>query len=690
MRRQIVVGIMFYWLLAGSAQGTEQQVLEGITVTATRTERRTEEVSAGVSVVAAEQIESSRMVGLKEALQGLPGVQAESKNGGYDARLIIRGAGLKARYGIREIMIMLDGVPITDPDGMSRLDFVDTQLVERIDVVRGPNSTLYGANAAGGVINVITRNPYEEIRSAKVGYGSDNTQLYNLILGTSVDGTYATVAGTRKSTDGWRDWNAFDSTQGSVKIGHLFDDKTSLDFNFSYTEANLELPGTLTREQFKDDPSQLTSEPWKHSGRYSDVYFTSLKFDKDFGTLRFRPTAYYQRWDHYHPVTGMINDGGADIYGSDIQADWTHRLFGGTGTLTAGISAQADRPSGKKYTYRDVSRLPTGRIVSTLSDSKGDLAEDGNETVSKWGVYLQESYVPNAQWIIDAGVRFDQVDFDIEEEIYRSYDYARGRYVTNPVPEFTDVEETFEQVSPRIGVVHKLSDCYSLYGTIATGFQTPQSSELAENADLDPSTTYNYEIGARGRFPAGHSFDLSIFYMKVEDEIVQTVVNTQTVYTNAGSTDKFGAELAAHYQITPQLSMGGSYTYSDFTYDSLTEVISGRSYSRDGNQLPYIPRHQWSLNAFYRHPFGFKARIETGYWGEYYVDNANSDDYSDNQFVTNLMVGYERDNWDISFDIANLFDRHYAMEVTKDSATNVLRYRPGAPISCFARVTYRF
>ena len=66
--------------------------------------------------------------------------------------------------------------------------------------------------------------------------------------------------------------------------------------------------------------------------------------------------------------------------------------------------------------------------------------------------------------------------------------------------------------------------------------------------------------------------------MKVEDEIVQAVVNTQTVYTNAGSTDKFGAELAAHYQLTPQLSLGGSYTYSDFTYDSLTEVISSYNF----------------------------------------------------------------------------------------------------------------
>ncbi|MGE5790167.1 MAG: TonB-dependent receptor plug domain-containing protein, partial [Syntrophaceae bacterium] len=101
--------------------------LDEVVVTATRTERATEEVPAGVSVVTKEDIKDTRMFNLSEPLKGLPGVLSESKNGGYDTRLIIRGAGLKARYGVREIMVLLDGVPITDPDGMTRLDFVDAE-----------------------------------------------------------------------------------------------------------------------------------------------------------------------------------------------------------------------------------------------------------------------------------------------------------------------------------------------------------------------------------------------------------------------------------------------------------------------------------------------------------------------------------------------------------------------------------
>lgn len=681
-------------ILAGAAgmaiaAATDQQshTMEDVVVTATRTERKTEEIPAGVSVVGEEVIKNTRMFGIKEALSGLSGVQAETKNGGYDARLIIRGAGLKARYGVREIMVLLDGVPITDPDGMSRLDFVDTQLVERIDVVKGPNSTMYGANAAGGVVNIITRNPYEEIRSVKAGYGSDNTQLYNLIYGASFGSTYVTVAGTRKSTNGWRRWNKFDSNQASIKIGHQMDDKTSLDFNFGYTDADLQLPGTLTRAQFDTDITQLTSEPWRNSGRYSTIYNTSLKLEKEMGNLKLKPLVYFQRWDHYHPVTGLINDGGADIYGADIQTDWKHSLFGADAVLTAGVSAQVDTPKGSKFTYRDVRTTPSGRIIETLSDEAGSLAQTDDDTVAKWGIYAQESLRPDDSWIIDVGVRFDQVLFDLASQVYMDYNYATGRYVADRESIFVD--KTFNYVSPRIGAVYKINHVYSVYGTISTGFQTPQSSELSTNQDLDPSTTINYEVGGRARFEGGHSVDLSLFYMDVSDEVVQTYLpGGQSSYSNAGSTTKKGIELSAKAQVLPGLFLGGAYTFSDFHFDSFQEPIGGKLYNRDGNYLPYIPRHQYSLYGFYRHPSGFKAKLETYSWGKYYVDNANSEMYHGYDFLTNLMVGYENEQWDITFDVSNIFDQTYAMEVTRDTSTT--RYRPGAPISFFGKITYKF
>lgn len=662
--------------------------LEEVVVTATRTERPTEEIPAGVSSVTKEYINDTRMFGIKEALTGLAGVQSESKNGGYDARLIIRGAGLKARYGVREIMILLDGVPITDPDGMTRLDFVDTQLVERIDVVKGPNSTLYGANAAGGVINIITRSPYEEIRAVKASYGSDNTQLYNVIFGTSLGKTSLTLNGSRRSTDSWREWNQFSTSQGSLKVGHAFDDTTSLEATVSYTKADLQLPGTLTRAQFDDDLSQLTSEPWRHMGRYSEIFYTSLKGEKEWDHFTLKPLLYVQKWYHYHPVTGLINDGGAYVYGTDIQADLKHTLAGVEGVLTAGVTGQIDDADGDKYTYRDVATGAMGRILFTRSDDKGVLAEINEDTVTKWGVFVQESLRPSDKWIIDAGVRYDRVHFDIEAEKFLEYSFGSGRYVV-PAESMVDRETTFEHISPRIGVVYELSNVVNLYGTIATGFQTPQSSELGDNPDLDPSETRNYELGLKARWDDGHSLDIALFYITVDDDIVQTILpNNDVSYSNAGASRKKGVEISGKVQALKGLFLGGAYTYSDFKFEEFKEVINGKSFDRDGNRFPYIPLHQYSLFASYKHSSGLKARIDTYTWGEYYVDNANSEKYGGYDFLTNVLIGYEGKHLDVSFDIYNLFDKRYAMEVTKDSTTT--RYRPGAPLTMMARVGYRF
>jgi iron complex outermembrane recepter protein len=669
-------------------QKKKQMDLEEVVVTATRTDRTTEEIPAGVSVVTKENIKDTRMFNLKDALTGIAGVQSESKNGGYDARLIIRGAGLKARYGVREIMILLDGVPITDPDGMSRLDFVDSEMVERIDIVKGPNSTLYGANAAGGVVNIITKNLFEETKSLKAGYGSYNTQSYNGMYGTHFGETYLSASGSRRSTDSWRQWNNFSTNQGGLKAGYLFGEKGTIEANVSLTRADLQLPGALTKAQFENDISQLTSEQWRNMGRYSNILYTSLKAEKETGSVKFKPLAYFQKWDHYHPVTGLINDGGAFVFGADLQADVKHAVAGMQGVATVGIAGQMDKTDGDKYTYKNFVTGAGGRLAYTTSDQKGDLAEHEKDTISKWGVYLQESLRPSAKWIVDVGLRYDRVNFDINTERYREFNYATARYVINRETVLRNT--SFEHVSPRVGVVYKLTSILNLYGNISTGFQTPQTSELDVNPDLIPSKTYNYETGFKARFEGGHSLDLSLFYISVKDDIVQTVLpDNQTSYSNAGETMKKGVELSAKVQALKGVYLGGAYTYSDFTYVEFNEVINGTNFRRDGNRLPYVPTHQYSLFGLYKHPSGVRFKVETNTWGSYEVDNANSETYKGYSFITNALVGYERKGLDISFDVYNIFDAKNAIEVTKDSG-GAAKYRPGAPITWMARIGYKF
>ena len=686
-------------LIAPAAMADEKAVFDEIVVTATRDQRTTLEVPAAVTVVTEERLADLPLIGPREALSGIPGVQTETRNGGYDTRLIIRGAGLKARYGVREIMVLLDGVPITDPDGMTRLDFVDTQLIRQIDVVRGPNSTLYGANAAGGVINIITRSPFDEFSSVTAGLGSNQTNLLSLVYGTSIGDTFLNLGGTHKETDGWRQWNAFSSDQASFKAGRLLADGSSLTGMLSYTKADIQLPGTLSETAYHQDPAQLTDEPFRHSGRYSEIVSTSLRWEKELGNWTFKPLLYLQDWEHFHPVPGTINDGGATIVGGDLQAGYGHRLFGRRAQLITGLSGQLDDGDNTKFIYRDFITTPSGAVGHTLSDAAGELAETSSDRVSKWGLYLQETLRPRQELTVDVGLRYDQVRFDLDATVHREFIWGANRYAVLTAPDVIATNRSFEQLSPRLGATLKLSDQQSIYANIATGFQTPQASELNDNPNLEPAVTVNYEIGWKLRRPEGERMELALFYQRVSDEIIQTVLEeNQTSYSNAGSTRKFGLELAGERPLSGGFSTGGSYSYSDFTFSSFTEPVYQFNpvtmstdlvlFDRSGNRLPYIPRHQFSWFLGYRHRCGFKARFETSSWGEYWVDNANSERYGGYDLISKLLLGWERGPWDLAVDISNLFDRAYAMEVTKSG--DALRYRPGAPRSIFAKLSYAF
>ncbi len=360
------------------AEGTEEPRIDTISVTATRVERATKDVPSAISVIDSEQIEGAKMMNIKDAIQGIPGVLIDSKNGGYDVRLIIRGAGQKANYGVREIMVLRDGVPITDPDSFSRFDYFDTQDIEHIEITKGPGS-LYGAGSAGGTIQIISKSVFDsDADRIKLGIGNHGAINLNLRVSGDIndENAMAVTASHRELKNSWRRWNEFDTNQLGLKHGLMLEDGSTLESELSYTAANLQLPGSMSEEQyeeFQDTGEQNdTQDAWKHSGRYSKILFFNSRLEKEWGDLLFKPRVYYNHWTHYHPVTGAINDNnGTDVLGTDLEFIYEHQLLGES-TLVAGVTARVeDTDDARKYEYRDVRTIPfgpqAGRIIANLS-----------------------------------------------------------------------------------------------------------------------------------------------------------------------------------------------------------------------------------------------------------------------------------------------------------------------------------
>lgn len=674
--------------------------LDEVSVTATREMRATRDVPQAITVIGKERIENAKMNNIKDVVEGTPGVLIENKNGGYDVRLIIRGAGLKAAYGVREIMVLRDGVPLTDPDSMTRLDWVDTQDIERIEISKGPGN-LFSPGVAGGAIQIISKSVFaENADRVRVGMGQWGGENYHLRVGGAIGDTQALALtySKRSSENQWRKWNSFDSEQVSLKHGLQLSGGGTWESELAYTSAKVQLPGSMSAvqfETFKRTGRQTDiQEAWKHSARNSEIWFFNTKVEQEVGDWTFKPRVYFNQWRHYHPVTGLINaprDWTTNL-GTDLEAQHRHQWSEGvTGSLIMGISLRRQsNDDSRKYQYRDYLTAGGGRIVATRSNAEGLLAEVQRYSNTMSGVFAQESLQFGPRLLVDLGIRLDRYDLDINRTTFRQYNYGTGTYgaCVNKA-NFScaaSTRKSFNLPSPKVGVSYKLSHEVSGYLSLAQASQVPSDSETMSNNSLNAARVRNLEVGLKGRAP-DWSFDASLYRTKVRDEIISHTNAGQTIYENAGRTDKKGAEFSGSYRFARHYEAGVNYAYSDYRF---VDYVDSNGSDLAGKVLPYVPRHQYGVFAGFKHPSGWRGRLQLNSWGSYYIDNANSGTYGGYTWVADASLAYETGPHTFAVNVSNLFDKHYAAQVSMDAGSPKVSYTAAAPRSAMASYTFRF
>ncbi|MCI4410945.1 MAG: TonB-dependent receptor [Thiotrichales bacterium] len=665
------------------------EILDNLSVTATRDERPTSEVAQAIAVVNQEQLESRKMMNLQDALSGVPGVLIDSKNGGYDSRLIIRGAGLSAAYGIREIMILRDGVPQTDPDSFTRLDFLDLDDIKQVEVTKGPGSP-YAPGVAGGTIQIVSKSAFDTGNNVTIAGGEQGSRKLSTRYQNQVGNQAFAVQFSHRAMDNsWRGWNQSDTTSFTMKHGMELNAKETWESELSYTEANAQLPGGLNAaafEQFKNTGKQTyTTDAWKNSGRYSKIWAANTKLDLAFGEWNVKPKLYATLWKHFHPVTGLINESGDwnTTVGADVDGTRKHTLAGLPASLVLSATIKQQRaPEANKYQYRDVTTIAGGRISSTLSDEIGTLAQKSSSEALLYGFYAGENIQLSQNWQLDGGARFDKMNMKSNWQNFSKYDYATGKYVTDTSSGSYD--RSYDFFSPHLGVIYKVMPGVNAYAQVAAADQTPADSQLSTNQNLTPSRVTNYEVGTKVR-KEGWQMDVAAYIAPVENDIIQVRDGSYTTYANAGKTERKGVEVSTAVELTNRWQVGGGVSVTDYRFKSFTEVVSAQNISRAGNKVSYIPELQYNLFTGYKQG-NWKARLQLDTWGEYWIDNANSSKYQGYTLLPRLMVGWDSKPHSITLNLDNVTDMRYAMSVTNSSSG--ASYTPGAPR--IAMLTYRY
>ncbi len=607
---------------------------------------------------------------LSEYLNQLPSVYVQaSQNFSQDERIAIRGFGAQSSFGIRGIQILVDDVPHTLPDGQSQLDGLSLQNIASIEVLRGPQSALYG-NSAGGVIKISTKVPNTDQVAVKLTKGSYDTEQAYLYANKHLDNVNVGVSISHLDKQGYRDHSEYEKSAFNGHVDWQVLPNWLLRVNSQYIDSPVANDaGGLTRIQAQTDPSSARDRnvsfnageavsQHKHTlaSRYQVDDLSQLNaqlyyFDKDFNNrLPFE-------------AGGQV-ELARKFYGANLQYATAHFLSDYQGQLILGANWQQQDDNRRRY--------------DNLSGTRGDLALAQQELIDSAALYGQLSAELSNQWLVDVGLRYEHNQVEVNDNFLIDGDQSG--------------QSNWHNSSVNIGTSYQFTDAHILYGTISQSFQIPTTTELANpsnnlagqlaggfNPDLDPETAINYELGYRGEFNPQHRFDLALFYIDITDAISPYEKpgsdDEITYYRNAGKASRRGIEATTMHQLLDNLSWKNQYSYSDFTYDEFDTPQGDFS----GKTQPGIAKHKGASQLVYQNNNDLSVNLGLIYVGDRYTNNSNTES-ADSYWLTNAGISqaiqFEPIDLSLSLTVNNLFNQYYDDNI-RINAFGGRYYEPG-------------
>jgi iron complex outermembrane recepter protein len=655
-------------------------------VTVTRTPTALSRLGASVTVIDSTAIHRSRLAtGLDEALAFVPGVVAENRwNYAVDERVSIRGFGARSNFGLRGVKVLLDGVPQTLPDGQSQLNNLDLSLVNRIEVLRGGASALYG-NASGGVLsfttNAVPLAPW--MVSARVEGGTFGTAKEELVAGARAGTLGGTLAISRFFTDGFRQQSATDQRRLNLGLEWAASSSTSFSLRLGAADdPQARNPGALTAVEYAANPDSASAANIRR-GADKAVTQTQLALGMrhDAGRLHLDATLYGLTRGLQNPLATPPPAPTSSNEGTWVGID--RELGGGrvsaavdlTGaSITGGIDVQSLRDN--RTNRRSVNGAETDTLLL-----------DQTERVAETGVFAQLAWPLNARVTVRGGVRRDINQFSVADHFLSDGDASASR--------------TMQATSGNGGIAVQLGHAITAWSNVATVFGTPTTTELANrpdgaggfNPDLNPERSVTAEVGARGRV-GRLSFDVAAYHTNISDAIVpDNEIGGRTYYQNAGSTRTQGIEAGLTWTIRPGLVLLGTWTLTDATFGEYRIPGPTSTDTLDGHYLAGIPHNVARIGIQGALGRGFSIDVDQAFSSGMYGDDDNKiavDGWAAGVTGARLAWNGRSGGLALAPFIAamNLFDRRYVGSVTTNgSAGRVFEPAAGRTIYLGMSVT---
>lgn len=662
--------------------------LDSVVVTGTRVEHSSFDLPAAIDVVDAARIGFGQArVNASEALAAVPGINVQNRqNYAQDLQISSRGFGARSAFGVRGIRLISDGIPASMPDGQGQAATFNLDRAERIEVMRGPLSVIYG-NHAGGVIQLFTPDgkgtPTVE---SNLFAGSYGTWKADLSAQGDVGGVGYVIDTSRFSTDGYREHSSAERDQTLAKLTFRPNQDGKLTLIASTFRQDAEDPQGLNWASYIANPRGV-AQPVRdfNTRKRIDHQQGGVNYEHRFAEHLVQLSAYAgQRSTIQYqsiplgPQRNSCHSGGVIDFDRDfagMSGRWIGLFDVAGGKLTTSVGLEYEQSTDDRRGYEN--------FIGTTLGVKDTLRRKEEDRVSSFDQYAQAEW-QGERWTFSGGVRNSRVSFKVDDQYLDNGDDSGN--------------VTFYQTTPTVAALYRLTETVNLYASAARGFETPTFNEMfyssgcgSFNFSLKPSNSTHYEAGLKALLGRGTRLETALFHIRTDNElVVLDAIGGRTSYQNAGPTTRKGLELLLDSRWAYDLSSRVAYTYLDARYDEsfITRVydpVAGTAVNtmvEAGKRLPGVAEHNLFGEFAWRHPAsGFYAAVEGVVRSKVYVEDANIRKAAPGYAIANLRFGVDRQLGALKLGsfirLNNVFDRQYVGSVIVGDGNG--RYYEAAP-----------
>jgi iron complex outermembrane recepter protein len=649
---------------------SDTRPLREVVVKAYEQNRKLTEVGAPISIVGRASLNRFGNISILPALNSNPGVRMEERSPG-SYRLNIRGSSLRSPFGVRDIKIYWNEIPLTDPGGNTYLNQLGFYNFQSIEIIKGTAGSLYGAGIGGAVLINSMPSVWQKGISVDYGYGSYNTNSVNMNLRLGDNDHRTIVSYSHQASDGYRQQSQMRRDVASWETLLKASDNQTLHAYILYSDLYYQTPGALTLAEYNKDPQM--ARPGSAT-QPSAIQAKAAIFQKNFTAGFSNEYHFNAHWQNTTAVYGAYTDftnPGIRVY------EWRQEPhFGGRsvfqyktelGATSLQVNAGAEAQKGFFETRDYANKLGAPDTLAT------------DDRLGNWQylAFAQADLKFPRGWTLTGGASFNKTAVRITR--------------ISVLPAVAHTIGFDNKIAPRIALLKKVTTTISVYASASRGFSTPTVQELEKTngivgPPLQPEDGIDYEVGTRGSFLQGRLFfDINAFFFHLKNTIVQRIDTNGVGYSiNAGGTDQHGIESFVSYQLvsSPRGLFGDirvwvSHTWHDFHYRDFTQGVTDFS----GNRLPSVPPQSVVTGLDVVLLMGLYTNITYTYADKIALNDANTA-FSGSYNLLGGRIGYRKAltkkfKLDVFGGVDNAFNTKYSLGNDFNAAAG--RYYNAAP-----------